>query len=449
MFAKLEKLEKLSIDKNQIIIIDGNSFDNLKYLKVINLQYNQLLNITNDKEISWPKSLKTIDLSHNNLSDFHISIQFISLIRFQMLLKYYLLNYIDVEIDLSSNKFTEFNINDTKYDEFVTFDFQSPPQLLMIINDNPIICDCNAIDLVQFLNKQTKPKTIYDHLNFKVNNLSCNEPKHFQDRLVSSLRTSDLVCNITKDCPEGCLCNQRPSDSTLIFKCFKLDQFPTLPKYVNLNLTNTELHAANNSIKSIEVWNIPDDIKVLDLRNNSLHFIDDNVIERFKTIDQLYLSENRWICDCNAEKFMTFFNSFRSKIMDGDTMLCADGRLFKELNPKDLCSRFQTTELLVVLLLIILLFGLFLIIYLIYKKQIKMWLYAHNCCLWWVSEAEADKGKVYDAFFIFSHFDDSFVTDLILDLELPPNSFKCCVHHRDWPAGEMIVTLVRQYRYFE
>ena len=86
------------------------------------------------------------------------------------------------------------------------------------------------------------------------------------------------------------------------------------------------------------------------------------------------------------------------------------------------------------------LLGLFSTFFAIFNKQIKIWLYAHNCCLWWVSEEDADKDMIYDAFFIFSHFDDCFVTNLIIDLE--EKSFKCCVHHRDWVAGEMIVTSV-------
>ena len=444
---KLKKLEKLSIDKNKIIIIDDESFKNLKFLQNINLKYNQLSNNMKNEWIGSPNSLKIINLSHNNLSRLSTSFNFFYTVS-NLKLNDETIDY-NFKFDLSYNRFTHFNIIELLNLVFVTEKLQSGPRLLININHNPVICDCNAIELIQFLNQRLEPNHTYKAVDFNVNNLRCNEPKHLYYRLVSSLSTSELVCNITKDCPKGCLCSQRPSDSTLIFKCFNLDEIPTLPKYANLNLNSTELYAANNSIKSIEVWNMPDDIKLLDLRNNSLYFIDDNVIERFKTIDQLFLSGNRWICDCNAEKFMTFFNSFRSKIMDGDTMLCTDGRLFKELNPKDLCSKFPTTELLVVLLLFTLLFALFLIFYLIFKKEIKMWLYAHNCCLWWVSEAEADKDKIYDAFFIFSHFDDSFVTDLILDLELPPNSFKCCVHHRDWPAGEMIVTLVRQYRYFE
>ena len=126
-----------------------------------------------------------------------------------------------------------------------------------------------------------------------------------------------------------------------------------------------------------------------------------------------------------------------------DHMICADKRSFKFLEPKDLCV--QMIEVFVLVLMGTSILGLLSLICVIFKKQIKIWLYAHNCCLWWVTEEEADKDMMYDAFFVFSHFDDRFVTDMIINLE--EKEFKCCVHHRDWAAGEMIVTQVRNYQY--
>ncbi|CAO1407483.1 unnamed protein product, partial [Diamesa hyperborea] len=193
----------------------------------------------------------------------------------------------------------------------------------------------------------------------------------------------------------------------------------------------------NNQIHSIQLHSMPDNLTILDLRNNSLQTLTNIVIKRFESIDKLYLSMNPWTCDCNSVELVYFFHSYRSKIVDADAMMCSDHRPFKSLEPTKLCV--QLSQIIIVFLMVTSLLGLFSTLFVLYKKEIKIWLYAHNCCLGCVSEEEADKDMIYDAFFIFSHHDDNFVTDTIIDLE--EKGFKCCVHHRDWAAGEMIVTL--------
>ena len=74
-----------------------------------------------------------------------------------------------------------------------------------------------------------------------------------------------------------------------------------------------------------------------------------------------------------------------------------------------------------------------------YQQEIKIWLYAHQCCLWFVTEDELDRDKLYDAFVSYSHKDDDFVENNILrKLEEGARSYKLCIHTRDWLAGEWI-----------
>ena len=473
IFAKLKNLEMLAIDNNQLIKID-KPFDNLINLNYIFLQDNKLSNCFEVLFLN-NKKLNILILSNNSISTFNINGDY----PFDNL----------TQLDLSHNKLSSFDfvqwlINCStelkiylRFNEIVKFDINwiktnlnmdvQMGKIVVDLNYNPIICDCNVVPLLKYMDRKLEHfDELYDVLEFDIQELKCDGNQ--EDRFVKGLYIYDLLCDLEQGCPEQCDCKKRPADQTLIINCSfhelyeipMLPQIPIYPIYLenvelivdNNNLTEltsanysgfnniTMIMASNNQIYSIGLKHLPVKLKTLDIRNNSLQFLDDFVIERFENISKLYLSGNPWRCDCDAVKLLNFFNLFRHLIMDAEDMICKDGREFKSLKSEDLC--FQYIYLTVFLLIVILLICSCYIIFLTFKKQIKVWLYYHNCCLWWVTEETLDKDKDYDAFIVFSHFDDSFVTDLILDLEMPPNSFKCCVHLRDWIPGEMIVTQV-------
>lgn len=84
---------------------------------------------------------------------------------------------------------------------------------------------------------------------------------------------------------------------------------------------------------------------------------------------------------------------------------------------------------------------LFAILFYRFNTEIKVWLYARQYCLWWVTEEELDKDKLYDAFISYSHADEDFVVaELLPKLEQRPDPYKLCLHFRNWLPGEFITT---------
>ena len=118
-----------------------------------------------------------------------------------------------------------------------------------------------------------------------------------------------------------------------------------------------------------------------------------NFITNSSTIEELTLSDNPWRCDCSNLKFVNFIQDIRSKVIDYKDVKCKDGRYFNTLKPSDLCT--DNNRFIMIISITLALFSLLICgpaaLFYKYQKQIKMWLYSHNTCLWFVTEEELDK----------------------------------------------------------
>ena len=204
------------------------------------------------------------------------------------------------------------------------------------------------------------------------------------------------------------------------------------------------INASSNQISEVKLKNLPKNLQLLDLRNNNMRLINQDVLKQLELLQvKLLLSRNLWICDCNVVDLLEFIRKNIEHVIDSEDIICGDGRKMIALESKDLCSFMDARIIsLVVVSILFTLLGFLVAFYYKFQKQIKVWLYSKNVCLWFVSEAELDKEKLYDAFIVFSSKEDEFVADLVLKLESDDHQYKCCIHLRDWEPGEMISTLV-------
>lgn len=165
-------------------------------------------------------------------------------------------------------------------------------------------------------------------------------------------------------------------------------------------------------------------------------------LKHSKNLTQLTLHENPWKCDCDAKNFLNFIQT-KFVTMPALLKVTCPGRnvSISEMTIIDFCP-LNTTMIISISIAISLtglLIGIFGLLYYKYQRQIKVWLFAHQWCLWFVTEEELDKEKLYDAFVSYSHKDHDFVVnELVSKLENGSTPFKLCLHYRDWLAGEWI-----------
>ncbi|EEZ99323.1 toll-like protein [Tribolium castaneum] len=487
-FDDLIRLEKIILRHNQITKIDNRAFYNNGNLKTIDLAHNQITGNYSSKLVLLENvhDAETIDLSHNlitrvddivtmynknKLKSLDLSYNRIEVIGLQELQPF--TKKVIIKLDHNHIKTVDFSYVEvvaTSGDAKDALSDPDPWHSVIDLNENPLNCDCHNFDLVRYVTNELRPeiKVMFD---LKMDNLKCANPPPLEDFPVESLVPKLLICPVEDGCPERCLCSQRPFDRTIIINCAdkNLTQYPqlNLSDFTNIDFVQTEVHLEGNSLNTgpgknltgygnvtelslssnkIETisW-VPPNIKVLKLDNNKISYLNWEVLHTLNesNLHSLTLHNNPWTCDCQAANLTNFLRQ-NPKILDAKHVYCfnSTNRLI-ELNRTDLCHEWQVVYLVLIVLSVLFFVALAFALYYRYQQELKVWLFAHNLCLWWVTEEELDKDKIYDAFISYSHKDEDFVTQNLLPvLEGGPQPYKLCLHYRNWIPGEFITTQV-------
>jgi protein toll len=338
----------------------------------------------------------------------------------------------------------------------------------ILLAHNPIRCDCRLLHFLQFIREQSIAAD-KSAINIVLDELKCAGPVEKEGRTITSLKPLDLVCPLddensamAKRCPSTCSrCDMRSFDKAIVLNCRGNFSSLSIPNDINSNKTElfvenanlTEFFGANNrgfnSITKLSLGNnnlkyihdLPPRVEELDLHNNNLEVMNGTILAKLnnsKALKNLSLSGNPWRCDCTNLAFINFVQESHQLISDYKNMKCSDGQNINTLTASGLCSEenFIIIVASIVLAILSLAIGILAALYYKYQKQIKMWLYSHNMCLWFVTEEELDKDKTYDAFVSYAHQDGDFITEhLVPQLENCVVPYKLCLHERDWSPG--------------
>ncbi|EDW03179.1 protein toll [Drosophila grimshawi] len=280
--------------------------------------------------------------------------------------------------------------------------------------------------------------------------------------------TSEDVCQYKSkhwECDPQCICWVRRDTQQLFVDCrgAALKELPLLP---HTTLVNTTLKMQNNSItqlpdasKIVGYANVsklfladnqlssldgqtqlPSKLHILDVRRNWITVLDQQFINYLNNNTMsLVLGGNPFRCDCSALPLLGFVRAQPQRVHDISDIYCISrpDKPFQQLEVFELCPSYV---LLIGCIMggIVIVVCLISVVYLIYQQEVKIWLYNHNFCLWWVSEEELDKDKTYDAFISYSHKDEELIAQLLPKLENDLHSFRVCLHGRDWLIGDCI-----------
>lgn len=435
--SPLSKLKTLHLNNNQLTTIEANALSRLTSVETIFLQQNKLtlktqifydgkiLEVPAGSPFQMLEELKTLNLANNSITSMFEDLTLRSLENLD--LSYNLIDRIEtqdlegfarkpISIDLTFNR-----IEEIMYHSFT----DQTAETIVYLNNNPIACDCRLLKFVKYLKTRSLPEAV-NNPNLVTGDLTCAGPGNLTAKSVTSLHPLDLECPLDdpstakKFCPTDCECKTRPEDKLLRINC-NASLNIKLPVASELNLNETELTMenknlteipfdqspgfkqvtklllSNNQISEIKLENLPPKLKVLDLNDNNLETLNNSVISFLRnstTLEELTLSGNPWLCDCAHRDFMILVQNMNTKIPDYSLVKCKDERYFNTVNTADLCN--EEANLFVMVICIItaimsLILGGLAALYYKYQKQIKMWLYSHNMCLWFVTEEELDK----------------------------------------------------------
>lgn len=343
------------------------------------------------------------------------------------------------------------------------------------LHEVQVPCDCNLTDFVNILkNPEEKGKR---NIIIEYSNFTCQNPPELKGRHVSTVELEELYCK-ESTCLKNCNCFYYPYNRELVMNCTNknltngdlknilnsynntdniiynnsynitldlshnkltetlnlndLDKF--LKKVTRLNLSYNEISKATTSVLS-------DNLRELQLHNNTLSRLDEEVLDKLKNqLNPLTLTlhNNPWVCECSTIDFVHFVNNHVNiDLKQNNKIKCSGSENLVIRNDKFTLCTLTWVIFGTIISVFGAISGILAAFYYKYKKQIKIWLYSKQWCLWLVTEDELDEDKKYDAFISFSHKDETFVKHEIVDkLEKSLASYELCLHDRDWLAGE-------------
>lgn len=216
------------------------------------------------------------------------------------------------------------------------------------------------------------------------------------------------------------------------------NRIESLPDLNSIGYANIKkIYATNNSIRSIRVDHLSNELLLLELSFNRLKTLDGNVLEflnQTKSLKKLNLTGNPLEQKCSDE-IHQFIRSHSDMIVYTEIPIVCN--VTDEPTSGEVDEFYPYPSWIFILVASIgFSIGGLIALYIIYQPEIHVWLFTRNLCLACVAEDESEEDKKYDAYISYSYKDEEIVDILISELEKEPDPFKICVHISGFVVGE-------------
>lgn len=439
-FEGLVSLQNLFIDHNMLLHLNG-SVRHMPQLRTLHMYNNSLLSLSRNDFVD-VRRLAYIYAFRNNIS--RVDGAFTQLVNLQ-------------GVGLQSNQLS-------------TMRRKSFPNSLktletLVVEGNPLLCDCQITWLLDSLPPGTKRGVPV-----------CASPPRLAGRMLYNITVNDLVA-WPEDCDNGCTCQCHEDSMTgwaVYVNCSggNLKQLPrTFPENAwKLDLSGNSvehlderlvakapglrsLSLRGNLLSSVDRSTIPENVTVLDLRDNRLKRFPLDLVSTLN-LTRIWLAGNPWSCDCEDYAFRQWTEGHSDMIQDADEIFCAEGfnvlvslKSFMEVGQKELCPSVVSKAVS---------YGIFMLVlaaaaltvstaYFKYKREIKVWLYARGLCgsLQCIKEDDLDEEKSFDIFLSFSSKDSSWAYEHLIP-RVEAHGFTVCTYDRNFKGGFLIQDIIHE-----
>ncbi len=497
----LTELVAFDASKNAIESVGKKAFSSLVKLEEMNLAENRIY-FDNDDQPRWDflTAIKMLNLSNNNITISTIPGPWTgTLVSLRKLLLSNnrigpVIDAVDLKfiqntilVDLSNNDIQALDFTRAKrLHAFGPRDPQLDVPVVIRLNENPLACDCKAVDFAMFLRKELKEDFITTWFEVEgANEVTCHSPTELKTHAVTSVPYGHFWCpfpahSSVRDeiCPQYCVCRYSPFDAMTSVNCAE-NGYDTLPynipiisgtNHTSVNMTGNnisslkdlrkrvrnyssiaELYLDRNRLQTVSVEDLPPNLKRLSISMNEIASFSAATIDFFGSLSWLKMGHNVFPCNCDSRVLVEFVHKFDDRIADVDNItLNCDGKLVKVIDIKveDICTDIEGFIVNYILPFIILVVVVLvaIIFYLHHKRTLYIWIYSkpwlRDCCF----PVPPPDDMIYDVFVSYSSDDREFVEDhLVHQLEHGQDiNYKCLMAIRDFNPGENIIKQISE-----
>ena len=486
-FTGMENLRKLDLSRNSLLSLPGGIFRSLQKLEYLNISNNKVKFI--DPQVfsnaSDLKSLRTIDFARNSINSIdpwplirglvvpgcsvNLRLNAIDTFTNSINFRYRCgMEPLQMTLDLSKNAIKHFtDIPDGwGFDKFVNFmcifGNGSFSKFDLIFRAYGLLCDCKDYRVFNIF--------MQNAYVILLNEAFCNAPPRLAGKRFLALQPADMVCDVSVQCPNKCICYKQPSTKTIFVNCSNtgLIDLPALLPPLNNSLYKYHLDFSGNHLERLNYEDYIEKASSIDVSNSSVGYIaprmweallnnlneiilKNNLLTSFPETQsnsfqgQLDIQGNPILCDCSNQWLSTWLVLLKENLVNPSNIYCSAPDWNKEknvvkMNSDDFCSgppyTLEYTDVLKIAIPSVCGLILFNIVAVLLLQKFRLKMFKYTKIHPFDRDECKDEDIENDVFLACSSEDGIMGISLMALLE--SEGYKVCYHQRDFMPGAPI-----------